>query len=171
MNAEVKWLCVDPGEDTGWSLWQGNQLLDAGTEKLWAFGDSLFISQFTPELAELLEDELAVKFQGISMIVCEDWRLYPWALKDGELSWDQCRTARLIGSITQTARMAGLQLVLQPAKIKKTAIAAGADALFLWPVKENRHANDSIMHGVYYQAVERGAAAVQAMEEDAFDVS
>jgi predicted xylose isomerase-like sugar epimerase len=72
----------------------------------------------------------------------------------------------LIGSITQTCRMAGIQLILQGAKIKERAEAAGAKALFMSPLDENRHANDAIRHGVYYQAVERGAVAVQGMDED-----
>jgi hypothetical protein len=166
MNADMRWMTVDPGEDTGWSIWEGNTLIDAGTEKLWAFGDSLFTAMFRPEEIELLNDELAEKMVGVQMIVCEDWRLYPWEMKKGSLNWDQCRTARLIGSITQTCRMAGIQLILQGAKIKERAEAAGAKALFMSPLDENRHANDAIRHGVYYQAVERGAVAVQGMDED-----
>jgi hypothetical protein len=163
MNADMLWLAVDPGEDTGWSLWRGSTLVDAGTEKLWAFGDSVFMAVFRPEEAELVGDELAAKLEGIQMIVCEDWRLYPWEMKKGSLNWDQCRTARLIGSLTQTCRMGGLELVLQGAKIKERAEAAGAKALFMSPLDENRHANDAIRHGVYYQAIARGALAVQGM--------
>lgn len=165
MNDQEKWLSVDPGEDTGWALWQGYNLVDAGTEKLWAFGDSVFTAVFFPDEAQLIDDELAQKFVGITRIVCEDWRLYPWAIKDGSLSWDQCRTARLIGSLTQTCRMGSLELVLQPAKIKEAAESAGAKALFMAPLNENRHANDAIRHGTFWQAVERGAAAVQGMGE------
>jgi hypothetical protein len=166
MNADIKWLSVDPGEDTGWALWEGHTLIDAGTEKLWAFGDSVFTSLFRLEEAELIGDELAMKFAGVQMIVCEDWRIYPWEAKKGTLNWDQCRTARLIGSLTQACRAGGLQLILQGAKIKERAEAAGAKALFISPLDENRHANDAIRHGVYYQAVERGAVAVQGMGED-----
>lgn len=157
----MRWLSVDPGEDTGWALWEDQKLLDAGTEKLWAFGDSLFIAMFRPEEAELLGDELATKFEGVEKVVAEDWRLYPWELKKGTLSWDQCRTARLLGSITQTCRMASLELVLQGAKIKKSSESAGAKALFMAPLDENRHANDAIRHGVYYIAIQNGAKPVE----------
>lgn len=161
----TKLLFVDPGEDTGWALFEDDQLVDAGTEKLWAFGESVFTAVFRPEEAELIGDELAQKFIGIEGIVAEDWRIYPWEAKKGTLNWDQCRTARLIGALTLTAKMGGLSFRLQGAKIKERAEAAGAEHLFLWPLNENRHANDAIRHGVYYQAVERGAVAV-AMEND-----
>jgi len=170
MTDEELWLSCDPGEDTGWALWRGNKLIDAGTEKLWAFGDSVYTAVFTdPVEIELIGDELAQKFVGITRIVAEDWRLYPWALKTGELAWDQCRTARLIGALTMICRMGGIEFTLQGAKIKERAEAAGAEALFLSPRKENRHANDAIRHGVYFQAIARGVApVVEQGDDDAF---
>lgn len=164
MTEDEKWLAVDPGEDTGWSLWQGERLLDAGTEKLWAFADAVFMAVLRAEEAELVGDELAMKFVGISRIVAEDWRIYPWEAKKGTLNWDQCRTARLIGALTIIAKMGGLEWKLQPAKIKERAEAAGAEVLFLFPRNENRHANDAIRHGVYYCAVEKGAEPISEME-------
>lgn len=155
-----KWLCVDPGEDTGWSLWNGTDLVDAGTEKLWPFAESVFTAVFRPEEAELVGDELAQQLEGINRIVCEDFRIYPWEAKKGTLNWDQVRTARLIGALTIIAKMGALEFVLQGAKIKERAEAAGAEALFMTPLNENRHANDSIRHGVYWLAIQRGAAAV-----------
>lgn len=164
MTENDLWLAVDPGEDTGWSLWRGETLIDAGTSKLWEFGEAVFVALFRPEEAELIGDELAQKFAGICRIVAEDWRIYPWEAKKGSLDWDQCRTARLIGGLTLTAKMAGIEFRLQPAKIKERAEAAGAEVLFLWPRKENRHANDAIRHGVYFIAVEKGAAPISEME-------
>lgn len=159
------WLAVDPGEDTGWALFEDERLVDAGTEKLWAFGDSVFMAVFRPEELDLVGDELAKLFVGIEKIVAEDWRLYPNEMKKGSLAWDQCRTARLLGSLTQTCRMGGLELILQGAKIKKAAEAAGAKALFMAPLEENRHANDAIRHGVYYLAIQHGAKAVEMEDE------
>lgn len=164
MTEDELWLAVDPGEDTGWSLWRGERLIDAGTSKLWEFGESVFVALFRPEEAELVGDELAQKLIGISRIVAEDWRIYPWEAQAGNLDWDQCRTARLIGGLTLSAKMAGVEFRLQPAKIKERAEAAGAEVLFLWPRKENRHANDAIRHGVYYIAVDKGAQAVSEIE-------
>lgn len=89
-------------------------------------------------------------FLGVRRLVVEDWALYPWALKG--LAWDKCRTARAIGQLELIARQFDLELVLQPAKIKEGAVAAGAENLFSTPLHENRHQNDAIMHGTFYIA-------------------
>jgi hypothetical protein len=156
-------LCVDPGEDTGFSVWDGNQLIEAGTEKLWYFADAVWAglhgstdNEDTAWISELLHP-------GVDVIVVEDWRLYPDEIKSGAMDWDQCRTARLIGALTFFARLLDIEFVLQPAKIKRQAEAAGAESLFFRPLHENRHANDSIRHGVYYLAVSRGAKGVEGM--------
>ena len=165
LDPDEKWLCVDPGESTGWSLWRGSTLVDAGTEDLWKLGHSVFNAFFRePMENELAEDKLALKFVGITRIVCEDWRIYPWEAKKGTLNWDQCRTARLIGFLTGIAAQAGLEFVLQPAKIKERAQAAGAKHLFLRPLYENRHANDSIMHGTFWLAVKEGVQGVSEID-------
>jgi hypothetical protein len=163
----VRWLSVDPGEDTGWALWEDGDLVDAGTEKLWPFGEAVYAATHEDDIAvlELVGDELALKFNGIKRIVCEDFRIYPWEAKKGTLNWDQVRTARLIGALTLICKVKGLEWVLQGAKIKERAEAAGAESLFMSPLNENRHANDAIRHGVYYLAIERGARPVE-MEGD-----
>jgi hypothetical protein len=118
-------------------------------------------AKFTdPAEIELIGDELAAKFVGIERLVVEDFRIYPWEAKKGSLNWDQVRTARLIGALTIIAKMSGMEFILQGAKIKERAEAAGAEVLFMSPLNENRHANDAIRHGVYYLAIERGASAV-----------
>lgn len=159
---------VDPGEDTGWCVGRGSLLLGAGTTKLWHFGDDVWAAlsiqsglmvQNGPgpaSYSELLDPEAAWVLEGraehvglpIKQLVVEDWRLYPWKLKS--LGWDQCRTARLIGSITQASRFFGIPLELQPASIKEQAVAAGAEELFFRPLHENRHQNDALMHFIWY---------------------
>jgi len=139
-------LTVDPGETTGWALWDADwQLLEAGQTPLWEFIDDVW-------LASGLHDDCrhpSGPFAGARRIVCEDWAIYPWEAK--ALSWDKCRTARGIGAIELICRQAELELILQPAKIKETAVAAGAEELYLSPRHPNRHANDAIQHGVYYR--------------------
>lgn len=141
----MNWLSIDPGESTGWAWWENGSLREASTDSLWdvidALSEAFGVSSTGP--ADL-------KFEGLGLIVMEDWALYPWKLKD--LGWDKCRTARGIGAIELLCRLTGVQLVLQPAAIKKNAVAAGAEELFLRPLHENRHANDAIMHGVFYMA-------------------
>lgn len=162
-----KWLAVDPGEDTGWSLWLDDDFLDAGTAKLWEFAEAVFSAVFTgPEELEAMGAELALKFVGIEGIVCEDFRIYPWEAKKGTLNWDQVRTARLIGALTLIAKMGGLWWKLQGASIKERGLAAGAKAYFLSPLHENRHANDASTHAVYHLALKRGAAPAEKEDEN-----
>lgn len=159
-----KWLSVDPGEDTGYAIWQGDNLLEAGTEKLWPFGDDVFDAVFADQVGQTWDpndESLPSRLYGIRRLVVEDFRVYPWEARKGTLDWDQVRTARLIGALTLAARRGGLDFVLQPAKIKERAEAAGAAELFLKPLYENRHANDAIRHGIYYLAIQRGATAVE----------
>jgi hypothetical protein len=139
----VIWISLDPGEDTGWALWEGDDLIDAGTDKLWDVIDRLDESI---GLLTLVDEQ--DKWQSIGLIVVEDWALYPWKVK--QLAWDKCRTARGIGAIELIARRANVQIEHQPAKIKEGAIAGGARELFRRPFHENRHANDAIMHGYFY---------------------
>lgn len=165
MRLPDKWLTVDPGEDTGWAVWSGNEFVTHGTDKMWLFGDAVWEEALRqmggtaplppdanpePHLTEALTD--------ISLIVVENWTLYPWELRKGHLDWDECRTARLIGSLYQVCRLMGWDYEQQPAQIKERAIAAGAEAYFSHPLRENRHANDATMHGVFRIAKQAGAA-------------
>lgn len=151
MTPKSRWLTVDPGEDTGLSVWQGTELIMGATVKMWPTADlvgtilGLYAGEIDEEWSHVYET-----FQGfeVERIVCEDWRLYPWKLK--EMSWDQCRTARLIGGITQSCRWTYTPLVLQGASIKERAVDGGAEQMFYRPLHENRHQNDAIMHGWYY---------------------
>jgi hypothetical protein len=146
------WICVDPGETTGWSIWRDKEIVCAGQLDLWPFIDAVDKWLQTGNVPEALRlaDELAEPDQFLAAIVCEDWSLYPWMLD--KLAWDKCRTARGIGAIELLGRQHGVPVILQGADIKEGAKAAGAENLYLEPAHENRHANDSIQHGVFYTA-------------------
>lgn len=158
------WLCVDPGETTGYSVWKDGEMILADQTPMWEFIDVVdmtlrgpsseavarpgcgHIGLFTPEGEPVV----------LEAMVVEDWQLYPWVIRQGGLDFDKCRTARAIGALTLLCRQHGIKLIFQGADIKKGAQAAGAEALYLEPVHENRHANDSIQHGVFYLAVNGG---------------
>ena len=141
----MRWISIDPGEDTGWAIWEDDSLVESGTHKLWDVLDALSVALLSVDY-----DDPEVSFGPLDRLVVEDWALYPWKLKS--LGWDKCRTARGIGAIELMARISRTELVLQPASIKKTAVAAGAEELFMSPLHENRHANDAIMHGIFFLA-------------------
>jgi hypothetical protein len=92
-------LAVDPGEDTGWSIWRGEKFIGAGTTKMWEFADAVwqFVNDGDGPIAEALGVEYSM--QSVGRIVCENFRLYPWEAEAGNLNWDEVRTARLIGAL------------------------------------------------------------------------
>lgn len=163
-------LYVDPGEDTGWCQGVGDLLLGAGTTKMGQFAEDvweagnyrpgpkpvgyqlpLLHDQFAPWVLEDTDTEL-LKLP-IKRFVVEDWRIYPSHAK--QLSWDQCRTARLIGKLELMAEFVyEAEFVLQGAAIKDRAMAGGAGELFYHPLHENRHHNDAIQHFVFYTQTE-----------------
>lgn len=153
-------LYVDPGEDTGWAIGKGLILLAAGQEKMWEFYD---------EVDAVLGYNVGMLAQGripdlrpgvdpsqntgpIGRIVCEDWALYPWELKN--MKWNKCRTARLIGGLEGLCRHYIIEMIFQPASIKSTAERTGVEQLFYRPLKENRHANDAMRHWAYFTQTE-----------------
>lgn len=141
----MKVVYFDPGESTGYAVFADSELADAGTCELWEAIHALAGALLGLKQEECVP-ELLKLFRGASKVVMEDWSLYPWELQN--LAWDKCRTARGIGAMEAICRLADVPYKLQPAKIKETAVAAGAEDLFLHPLHENRHANDAIMHGV-----------------------
>lgn len=241
------WLTVDPGEETGFCIWEGKEIVEPGQERMWPFIDKVdaavhrrtdvvylaglldgegcikvnangdknraliqvgmttpgplrwaahifggkvngpyerkgrqpmfqwnhrgqqevadLVAKVSPllqvkmadaeEVLRFLAEEKGVypnPFIGVGGIICEDWLLYPWVVKQGSLDFDKCRTARAIGALELIARQNNLPFVLQPASIKEGAEAAGSKELYVTPQHENRHANDAIDHGVFYTA-------------------
>ena len=148
----VKFLSVDPGDSVGYAVWSDDELCEAGTASAEdfeaAFAAALGVGGPSDDEGD---PALVAQLRGARHVVIEDWVIYPW--KARELSWDPCRTARLIGAMALVCRLAGIPYTLQPAKIKEQAEAAGAEHLFLSPLDENRHANDAMRHGVYYRKV------------------
>jgi len=157
-------LYVDPGEATGWAAARGQLLLSAGTEKMWDFADDVYGAViegvgghgntiYNPGWLrdEAYEEHLSLP---VGRIVCEDFLLYPWELAAHGMDWNPVRTARLIGALTLIARVADIPFVLQGAKIKRQAEAAGAEAFFYRPLHENRHQNDAIRHYSYFTHTE-----------------
>lgn len=156
-----KWVTCDPGESTGYAVWKGNTLVHAGTVELWQFVRALGydVIQDQPGLWEGLDQEVYSRVQGWGRLVMEDWHLY--RDKAQALIGDAQDTVRGIGALQFICQALDRPYTLQPAAIKSAAVTAGAEDLFLRPLHDNRHANDAIMHGVYYAGMQ-GKGIVQA---------
>lgn len=150
------WLTVDPGEETGFAVWKGSDLIHPDQDKLWPFLDDVDAWLTSGAGASGLHGcSIEDNDAKLGAIICEDWQIYPWEAEPGNLNFDKCRTARGIGALELLARQHNIPIILQPASIKEGAEAAGARELFVTPQHENRHMNDAIMHGVFYLAKEQ----------------
>lgn len=142
------WLTVDPGDETGYAVWNDWNLVFAYQEPLWEFIDNLdawAVACMSPWSENWPQDP----DQRLGAVVCEDWQLYPDVARSGGLDWDRQRTVRGIGAIELICRQRAIPIHFQGAAIKEMAEAAGSRELYLSPQHENRHANDAIDHGVY----------------------
>lgn len=184
-----RWLCVDPGETTGWSIWKGKRLIGGGQTPLWQFALDVQLTLQQHRLEPCEGSALAADLNAhrndrsddaplgtgeqpwlhpgvdpaentgpITLFVVEKFVLYPWEAKN--LSWDEFRTSQLIGALTLLSINHGVELHKQGATIKDQALKGGAAELFISPVHENRHQNDSIMHGWFFVRVELLGAKV-----------
>lgn len=125
-------LCVDPGETTGWSLWEDGELVKAG--------------QFLVENM----NECFMFVTGISPthMVMEDYRVYGHR-RDQHVG-SQVVTVQYIGVFKLAAEQLGIPLTLQMAwQAKKWATDEKLTQFGLYQINA-RHANDSIRHGIYY---------------------
>jgi hypothetical protein len=175
MAEDFRTLYCDPGEDFGFAFGKDITLLAGGTEKMWTVvhnvwdvlqnpgnefnplnGDTYIREDIDPELMKL----------PIERIVCEDFRIYPWKCK--ELAWDRVRTARAIGALTFMAQHFDIPMILQGAKIKPAAVAAGAEELYWKPLHENRHQNDAVQHFVYYTYTTMLGLVLEVPEDESF---
>lgn len=154
-------LCIDPGETTGWSLWRGDKVLGGGQTPLWEFAHD-FADAVEKDVGPLSQCNEACLRDGVNgdkntgpieLVVYEVFALYPWKAK--ALSWDEFRTVQLIGAIKLICDRHDIPWIKQPAQIKERAVAAGAEEVFVRPLHENRHQNDSLMHGIWYNLTQR----------------
>lgn len=166
-------------------MWKGDKLLGGGQTPLWEFAhevqDALILGTHDPASEDDPPALFAVGEQSwlnpgvaaedntgpIVLVVCEKFQLYPHVIytPNGRathaLDWDEFRTVQLIGALTFLCQLYDVELHKQPASIKKSAVDAGAKEFFIKPIHDNRHTNDSIMHGFFYLAVEcRGVKVV-----------
>jgi len=154
----MRTISIDPGDNTGWAVWDDGKLVDSGQDPLWDVIDAV---AYTALGGGLVDDpdqfirpdrHLTEAFLGWGKLVVEDWALYPWAMQNHGMDWDACRTPRGIGAFELICRLSGREIVHQAASIKDSAEAAGAETLFVTPLHDNRHQNDAMRHGVFYFA-------------------
>ena len=136
---EQRILSVDPGSvHNGTVLWYGAQC--AG------------IKEHTPESLFAWVESL-LRTQAIDVVVCEEYRLYPWLL--AEQGFSQVKTVEVIGVLRYLCSRwsLGVAFVEQSATIKRVARAqAEARKSNAWEAAKEHgvHCMDAYLHGFFF---------------------
>lgn len=123
------YLCIDPGETSGWATFKED-----------GSGDKFGEVRGREAIYSLL-----TKVQPRTLIV-EDFELFPWKSRDQAFS--KFETVRVIGAIEFWAYVKGVSLILQMPNIKSIA--------YMWAgvqkagSHKDSHERDAYVHGVYY---------------------
>lgn len=129
----MRWLSIDPGEvHCGVAGWNGD--------------DCRFAQEWTPEqLLERIQQWQA----RLEKLVVEEFRLYPNKL--AVQSFSDLPTVKLIGKIELLCTVLGIELIMQPALIKKVVFAQAKARGHVWLSDgHGGHAKDAEAHGLYY---------------------
>lgn len=129
-------LCLDPGETTGWALFEGIALADCGQ---WPTPEPQLLAENIQHLAEIYT---------LERIVYESYRIRGNKIR--EHIGSEVVTIQHIGAIKVVADERGIPTTAQTAGMAKGF--ATDTKLRRWGLYQSnhRHANDSIRHGVYW---------------------
>lgn len=133
-------LALDPGETTGWSLFNAAQddvqLLDAGQLKTWPMEDA--VQNFTKHLNE----------HHPTRVIYEQYRVYEW--KTDDHAWSQVPTLRIIGCLETLCIQKKIPFSHQTAQQAKNFCTDEKLEAWGYYIKGQKHARDSIRHGCYF---------------------
>lgn len=144
-----KLLCLDPGNETGWALFEEGKLTKHGqvitcVEKGGTNGAACIIDWAA--LGQLFADIEP------TVVVCENYRVYAHKLE--RHSFSEVPTLRLIGGIDQLCCETGIEIhYLMAVNHKPFVTDAKLKNWGLWK-SGMRHSRDAIRLGIYYLIVE-----------------
>lgn len=137
---EGKVLALDPGETTGWAMFESTaedaKLLCQGQIKTWPM--IIAVDNLTKMIEEHKPD----------FIVHEMYAVYEWKSQDH--SWSQIPTVRVIGCIETLSIQQHISYSSQTAQVAKNFCTD--EKLKTWDFYEKgmRHARDAVRHGTYF---------------------
>lgn len=136
-NLPGRLLCLDPGETTGWAIFEDCALHDCGQTRTVRDGVIDF-------------DAIRCLIMGshCDWIVCEDYKVYAHKLDSHTFS--PVVTLRVIGIAEYLAWEKGTEMTFQMAQQAKQFVTD--DKLQRWGMYQEKmkHARDAIRHGVYF---------------------
>lgn len=131
-------IALDPGETTGYAVYQNGKLIDAGQLP------TSYIIQGIQSLEPLLDKYLDQK----PYCVFENYRIYSW--KTETHTWAELHTPQMLGVIETLCYVRGIKCSRQMAQQAKQFCTD--DKLKMWGYYKPglKHARDAIRHGCYY---------------------
>jgi len=135
-GSKARILALDPGETTGFCVFEGPNLVVADQLK----------TKSVPEGA--WEIEKAVCKHNVAEVVMEMYRVYSWKAEDH--SWQSLHTPRLIGAVEYVCFQLDVPLIQQTAQQAKGFCTD--EKLKAWGVYQvgKPHSCDAIRHACYY---------------------
>lgn len=129
-------LALDPGETTGWCVFQATKMLASGQVVC------ATVEQGTDQIEALINQHKP------DFMVYEDYKVYAW--KANSHSWNELHTPQLIGGIRHICHSRKIPVYKHMAQMPKGFMTD--DKLHLWGywVKGQKHARDSIRHALYF---------------------
>lgn len=143
-------LCLDPGETTGWTVFDHGDLLWVGQEPTGQ--EPALMSEFIQTTARDLRSR--IRGGPLEHIVFEEYRIR--GNKAKEHVGSEVVTIQHIGAIKVAAGVLGVRLHKQSAGMAKGFTSD--QKLRNWGLYQtgNRHANDAIRHAVYWHLFNAG---------------
>ncbi len=133
-------VCLDPGETTGFAMFNSGNLIACGQWHTKHIANSaIAFNVFLDDLEEDLED---------LRIVVEDYKIYGWKSEDH--SWSSLHTPKWIGAILAVAALRDIPVQMQMAHQAKQFCTDNKLKMWGMYATGQRHARDAIRHGCYY---------------------
>lgn len=132
-------ITFDPGETTGFSVWDNNKLVEASQLNTYDVKNSV----------SWLSEWVRMKTVGHNCkVVIEEYRIY--SFKTEQHAWSDVHTIRLIGCLETLLTLGGIPYSMCGAGLAKTF--ATDQKLEDWGFYQRgqKHARDAIRHGVYH---------------------
>lgn len=142
-------ITLDPGETTGWAVWDHNKLKGTGQLDTKTVQSSiLMLDKWLDTKSDWDRIDMSDRHLYPCYVVMEEYRVYSHLAQSH--SHSTIHTARLIGAIEALLTLKGIRYEMCPAGLAKGF--ATDQKLEDWGMYQvgQRHARDAIRHGVYF---------------------
>lgn len=145
-------ITFDPGETTGYSIWDNAKLTECGQLATHTVQNSVeMLSHWLDDKFSILHDEVDVDIytgRAIAKVVIEEYRVY--SQKTDDHAQSTMHTSRLIGCLETLLTLRKMPYEMVGAGLAKRV--ATDEKLKDWGFwqRGERHARDAIRHGVYF---------------------